>query len=116
MSDDKTNRGGADRKRIDVGQDYECRHWAEKFGVSPDELKRAVMKVGPTRKIRGGSALADFMRRFVILLAVTFVLGAIAYGLGHYMQGKGIRTEADSKVTAQEQVENRELLSKPPAR
>ena len=56
------------------------------------------------------------MRPSVILLAVTLVLGAIAYGLGHYMQGKGIRTEADSKVTAQEQVENRELLSKPPAR
>jgi hypothetical protein len=30
-----------------VSQDYECRHWAEKFGVSPAELKRAVQKVGP---------------------------------------------------------------------
>ena len=47
MSDDKTERGGADRKRIDVSQDYECRQWAEKFGVSPDALKRAVQKVGP---------------------------------------------------------------------
>jgi hypothetical protein len=47
MVDDKTNRGGADRKRIDISQDYECRHWAQKFGVSPDALKRAVQKVGP---------------------------------------------------------------------
>jgi hypothetical protein len=47
MADDKSNRGGNDRKRIDVSQDYECRYWSEKFGVSADELKRAVMKVGP---------------------------------------------------------------------
>jgi hypothetical protein len=47
MPDDKVNRGSADRTRIDVSQDYECRHWAEKFGVSPAELKRAVQKVGP---------------------------------------------------------------------
>jgi hypothetical protein len=47
MADDTTNRGGQDRKRIDVSQDYECRFWAEKFGVSADELKRAVQKVGP---------------------------------------------------------------------
>ena len=24
MADDKSNRGGSDRKRIDVSQDYEC--------------------------------------------------------------------------------------------
>jgi hypothetical protein len=47
MADDKSKRGGADRQRIDVREDYECRHWAEKFGVSAEELKRAVMKVGP---------------------------------------------------------------------
>ena len=47
MVDDRTNRGRADRKRIDVNQDYECRYWAEKFAVSPDEVKRAVLKVGP---------------------------------------------------------------------
>jgi Protein of unknown function (DUF3606) len=47
MVDDKTNRAGSDRKRIDVSEDCECRYWSEKFGVSADELKRAVMKVGP---------------------------------------------------------------------
>ena len=46
MSDDKTIRGGEDRQRID-GSDDECRYWSQKFGVSADELKRAVMKVGP---------------------------------------------------------------------
>lgn len=46
MSDDKA-KTGADRKRIDVSEEYECRYWSEKFGVSPEELKRAVQKVGP---------------------------------------------------------------------
>jgi uncharacterized protein DUF3606 len=38
MSDDKTKRGGADRQRIDVNEDYECRHWAKKFGVGNGEF------------------------------------------------------------------------------
>lgn len=46
MSDDKT-KVAADRKRINVNEDYECRYWSEKFGVSADELKRAVETAGP---------------------------------------------------------------------
>jgi len=46
MSDDLKQRSGQDRTRIDVHQDYELRDWAKKFGVSPDELKRAVAEVG----------------------------------------------------------------------
>jgi hypothetical protein len=46
MSDDLKSRGGQDRKRIDVHQDYELRDWAAKFGVTPDELRRAVQAVG----------------------------------------------------------------------
>ena len=41
------NERGADRKRIDISQDRECRYWSERFHVSPDELKRLVKKVGP---------------------------------------------------------------------
>jgi hypothetical protein len=29
-----------------VNEDYELRDWSKKFGVTPDELKRAVAKVG----------------------------------------------------------------------
>ena len=47
MADDPKIRGGADRQRINVDQDYELRHWSQKFGVSPDELRRAVRQVGP---------------------------------------------------------------------
>ena len=46
MSDDKGNSQGQDRQRINVHQDYELRDWSRKFGVTPDELKRAVAKVG----------------------------------------------------------------------
>jgi hypothetical protein len=44
--DDKTKRGGQDRKRVDVNEDYELRDWSEKFGVSQERLKEAVRTVG----------------------------------------------------------------------
>ena len=46
MSDDKTSRGGQDRKRINVNQDFELADWSRKFGVSQDELKEAVKAAG----------------------------------------------------------------------
>lgn len=46
MSDDRTQRHGQDRQRINVNEDYELRDWAKKFGVSPEELKEAVKAVG----------------------------------------------------------------------
>jgi hypothetical protein len=46
MSDDKS-KVAADRKRINVNEDYELRYWTEKFGVSAEDLKRAVERVGP---------------------------------------------------------------------
>ncbi|MFN3667879.1 MAG: DUF3606 domain-containing protein [Brevundimonas sp.] len=46
MSDDKNQTGGQDRKRISLAEDYEVRDWSEKFGVTEDELRTAVAKVG----------------------------------------------------------------------
>lgn len=46
MADDLKNRGGQDRRRIDVNQDYELRDWSKKFRVTPDELKNAVAAAG----------------------------------------------------------------------
>ncbi len=46
MPDDKSKPGGQDRKRINVNEDYELRDWSKKFGVSPEELKKAVSAVG----------------------------------------------------------------------
>lgn len=46
MADDKGKSGGQDRRRINVNEDYELRDWAKKFGVSQEELRQAVAKVG----------------------------------------------------------------------
>jgi len=45
MPDDTKQRGGQDRTRIDVSEDYELR-WAKKFGVTPERLQEAVKAVG----------------------------------------------------------------------
>ena len=50
MPDNTQERGQPDRSRIDVSEDYELRYWTKELGVSPDELKSAVQKVGPTAK------------------------------------------------------------------
>ena len=44
--DDKNNRGGSVRKRIDINEDYELKDWSEKFNVSKEKLKEAVEAVG----------------------------------------------------------------------
>jgi len=46
MPDDKSKRGGQDRNRININEDYELRDWSKKFGVSQEELKSAVKAVG----------------------------------------------------------------------
>jgi hypothetical protein len=61
VADNPNIRGGGDRKRINVDQDYELRYWSEKLGVSADELRQAVKDVGPMAEaveqhIRGRNA------------------------------------------------------------
>ena len=48
MSDDKSNRGSRDRDRIDMSDPDEVRNWTKSFGVSKEELQRAVEAVGNT--------------------------------------------------------------------
>jgi len=42
----RSARRGQDRNRINVNQNYEVRDWAQKSGVSPDELTKPVHAVG----------------------------------------------------------------------
>jgi hypothetical protein len=44
---DPKQTGKPDDARINVDQEHEVKHWSERFGVSRDELRRAVQKVGP---------------------------------------------------------------------
>jgi hypothetical protein len=46
MSDDKTKKGPQDRLRINVTEKYEVQYWTDKFGVTSDQLRNAVQKVG----------------------------------------------------------------------
>jgi hypothetical protein len=46
MSDDKNRSGGQDRLRISLSDDYEIRDWSAKYGVTEDQLRAAVGKVG----------------------------------------------------------------------
>ena len=43
-------KGPRDRSVVYVGQDWECRWWSERFGVTPDVLRQAVRQVGPMVK------------------------------------------------------------------
>lgn len=46
MADDKNARGPQDSSRIAMGEDYEVQYWTKKFGVSRDQLQKAVDAVG----------------------------------------------------------------------
>jgi hypothetical protein len=50
MADDPSKRGPQDRSRISTSEDHEVRYWSRKFGVSPEQLKAAVRKVGNSAK------------------------------------------------------------------
>ena len=45
MSDNKENRGPADRARIALGEPYEVQYWSKELGVSADELREVVKRV-----------------------------------------------------------------------
>ncbi|MDA8521938.1 DUF3606 domain-containing protein [Acidovorax sp. NCPPB 4044] len=46
MADDKTQAGGADRRLINLSEDYEVRDWASVLNCDEFELRRAVEAVG----------------------------------------------------------------------
>ena len=50
MADDKNLRDDRDRSRVSANEEYEVRHIAEKFGVSAEEVKKAIEMVGNSRE------------------------------------------------------------------
>jgi hypothetical protein len=50
MADNLKQTGKPDDARINVEQDHEVRYWSAKFGVSRDDLRRAIDEVGPVVK------------------------------------------------------------------
>jgi hypothetical protein len=47
MADNLKETGKPDDMRINVEQDHELSYWSNKFGVSRDELRKAVESAGP---------------------------------------------------------------------
>ena len=50
MADNPGSIGRQDDERINVNQDHELTYWSQRLGVSRDELREAVAKVGPLRR------------------------------------------------------------------
>ena len=50
MSDDKTNRGPADRRLVNANEPYELKHVQEQLGVSREEVLEAIQEVGNERE------------------------------------------------------------------
>lgn len=46
MPDDLTKTGKSDRDKVNVNQAHELRDWSSKFGVTEEQLKKAVKEVG----------------------------------------------------------------------
>ena len=49
MPDDKTKVGKPDRSRVSADQDYEVRNIAEKFGLSANQVRELMLRVGNDR-------------------------------------------------------------------
>ena len=50
MADDKSNVGAQDRARVAGDEDYEVRYFADKHGISMDQARDLIAKVGNNRE------------------------------------------------------------------
>ncbi|MDW8848573.1 DUF3606 domain-containing protein [Flavobacterium sp. MMLR14_040] len=46
MSDDLNKKGVQDRSRINMNEPHEVSYWTEKFGVTKEELQKAIERTG----------------------------------------------------------------------
>lgn len=49
MADNTKNRGGRDRSRVAAGQGYELGYFARKHGISRDQAKQLIARIGNDR-------------------------------------------------------------------
>jgi hypothetical protein len=50
MPDDKTKVGKPDRSRVSADQDYEVQQFAEKHGLSPQQVRDLIARFGNSRE------------------------------------------------------------------
>ena len=58
MSDDKKHVGSPDRDRISLTEDYEVRDWTKSLGITEDQLREAVGKVG-----NSAAAVREYLKK-----------------------------------------------------
>lgn len=61
MSDDKSMVGGRDRSRVAAGQDYELDDFAQKHGITRDQARSLIERIGNDRE-KLDSAAAELSR------------------------------------------------------
>lgn len=50
MADDKSKRGGTDRRRVAGGQGYEVNYFARKHGIGKDQAQKLIDRIGNDRE------------------------------------------------------------------
>ena len=50
MADDKGKRGGADRRTVSAGKGYEVSYFARKHGVTTQQARELIARVGNNRE------------------------------------------------------------------
>lgn len=50
MADDRTKRGGADRRTVAAGEGYEVGYFAKKHGITRDQAQDLIKNVGNDRE------------------------------------------------------------------
>ena len=58
MSDDLSKKGVQDRSRINMNEPHELSYWTEKFGVTKEELQKAIDRAGTNSAAEIQKALA----------------------------------------------------------
>lgn len=51
MADDKSKQDGRDRSRVAGNEDYEVRYFAERHGLTPDQVSELIAKHGNNRDV-----------------------------------------------------------------
>jgi hypothetical protein len=49
MADSKSKRGGSDRRKVAGGQGYELSYFARKHGITADQARKLIARVGNDR-------------------------------------------------------------------
>jgi len=63
MADDKNQRGSQDLNRINLNEPYEVKYWTKIFGVSEEELRDAVRRVGAGQSLLDPKVTARVLER-----------------------------------------------------